>query len=241
MNQVTILVYTFPKVGAETPAFLRIVAALERTWKLTGRIKTVVVASHRFAALEGFLAQNPDVELQIEPSLVFGDIKTMSLDCIRSLHKRFSTSYVLIVQDDGFPIRSGLEKFLGKYDFVGAPIICDGWKRKLCYAFGFGSFNGGFSLRSHRYCEYAARKWGNFFSHFIPEEGFRLGEDVYYTTLLKLLPETHFRFKFPSEREAFEFAYDSLGGKVALPAGVEPFGLHGAVAREYLANGGDAK
>ncbi len=95
-------------------------------------------------------------------------------------------------------------------------------------------------MRSHRYCEYAARKWGNFFSHFIPEEGFRLGEDVYYTTLLKLLPETHFRFKFPSEREAFEFAYDSLGGKVALPAGVEPFGLHGAVAREFLRNGGNA-
>lgn len=241
MNQVTILVYTFPKVGAETPAFSRIVATLERTWKLAGRIKTVVVASHRFAALEGFLAQNPDVELQIEPSLVFGDIKTMSLDCIRSLYKRFSTPYVLIVQDDGFPIRSGMEEFLGKYDFIGAPIICDGWKRKLCYVIGFGSFNGGFSLRSHRYCEYAAQKWESFFSRFMSERSRHLGEDFYYTTLLKLLPETHFRFKFPSEREAFKFAYDSLGGKVALPIGVEPFGLHGAVAREFLQSGDNAE
>ena len=32
-EQVTILIYTFPKPGAEEDAFAKIVAAIERTWR----------------------------------------------------------------------------------------------------------------------------------------------------------------------------------------------------------------
>lgn len=226
-EQVTILIYTFPSPGCEDGAFAKIVASIERTWKFVGRLKTVIVASRHFPAVDGFAAQHPDVELQIEPTIVPGQIKTMSLDCIKRLYTRFSTPYVLIIQDDGFPIRRGLEEFVGKCDFYGAPIISDGWKRKLAYAIGMGSFNGGFSLRSLALCEQAAEKWYSFFSKFMSEDNRHLGEDFYYTTLLKFLPSTWWRFRFPSEAEAFSFSVDLLGGRVTPPDGISPFGVHG--------------
>ncbi len=226
-SAVSILAYTFPRPGDETLAFSKIQEALNQTWNMVGRLHTILVASHRFPALEAFAGSNSCVEVQIESSLVHGRIQTMSMDCIKRLHTRFSTPYVLIVQDDGFPIRPGLEEFVGKFDFLGAPIICDGWKRKLAYSIGMGAFNGGFSLRSKRLCEYASRMWFSVFSKFMKNTNRRIGEDVYYTTWLKLLPATWFRFRYPGEKEAFRFAVDRLGGKVTPPKDVAPFGVHG--------------
>ncbi len=228
-DKVTILIYTFPFPGKEAEPFAKIVASIEKTWNFCGKLKTVIVASHHFAAVDGFAAEHSNVELQIEPSLVPGNIKTMSLDCIKNLYKRFSTPYVLVIQDDGYPIRQGLEEFVGKADFWGAPIISDGFKRKLLYAIGLGSFNGGFSLRSRRLCEHASRKWFSVFRHFFREDSSWLGEDFYYTSILKLLPSTWFKFRFPSERAAFRFSFDALGGLVTLPTYVKPFGGHGSV------------
>ena len=226
-EDVTILIYTFPEKGNEMVAFDKIVASIEQTWEKIGRLKTVIVASHAFREVAEFQARNVNVELQIEPSLVYGNIKTMSLDCIKRLYKRFSTPYVLIIQDDGYPLKSNLGDFLGKADFWGAPIISDGWKRKLAYAIGLGSFNGGFSLRSRRLCEYASKMWYLFFSKFMREDNRHLGEDFYYTTLLKLLPMTWWKFKFPSEKAAFMFSVDRLSGHVTPPSAIDPFGVHG--------------
>lgn len=234
INQVTILAYTFPEPGNEAGAFAKIVSAVEQTWQNVGLLKTVIVASHSFMAVDQFVSRNANVELQIEPSLVYGDIKSMSLDCIKRLYRRFDTPYVLIVQDDGFPLRPGLEAFVGKIDYYGAPIISDGWKRKLAYAVGMGAFNGGFSLRSRRLCAYAAKMWNSFFSKFVSEQSFRWGEDVYYTFWLKLLPMTWFKFRFPSEAEAFRFAVDRLGGHVTPSKDAHPFGVHGRMAIEEI-------
>lgn len=227
LNKVTILAYTFPRLGDEATAFSKIIAALEQTWRFCGRLHTVIVASHAFPALEAFAVSNKCTEVQIEPSLVYGSIQSMSMDCIKRLYMRFTTPYVLIVQDDGYPVRTGLEEFVGKYDFIGAPIISDGWKRKLAYTIGLGSFNGGFSLRSKRLCEYAAKMWFSFFSKFMKETNRHLGEDFYYSTLLKLLPMTWWKFRFPNEREAFKFSVDRLSGHVTPPPGANPFGRHG--------------
>lgn len=226
-DQVTILIYTFPEKGSEAEPFKKIVASIEQTWKCCGRLKTVIVASHRFAEVENFVAGHSNVELQIEPSLVYGNIKTMSMDCIKRLYTRFSTPYVLIIQDDGYPVKSNLGDFVGTADFWGAPIISDGWKRKLAYAIGLGSFNGGFSLRSRRLCEHASRKWYSFFSKFLKEGNRHLGEDFYYTTLLKFLPSTWLKFSFPNEKDSFRFSVDRLGGHVTPPKDVNPFGVHG--------------
>lgn len=237
---VTILAYTFPPRGRESVYFPRLVASIGKTWRNCGPLKTVIVTSHCFQALEDYAAAHANVEVQLETSLEPGDIRTMSLDCIKSLYKRFSTPYVLIVQDDGFPIRKGLEEFIGKVDFWGAPIISDGWKRKLAYAIGLGSFNGGFSLRSRSLCEYASKKWFSFFRYVFNEKSKFLGEDFYYTTLLKFIPSTWFKFKFPSEREAFCFSVDALGGRVRIPNDIEPFGIHGhSTIEAMLASGVD--
>lgn len=234
-DSITILAYAFPPSGMEEAAFAKIAASIERTWEKIGMCKTVLVAHAPFKAAVAFAAARPDVELQVEPSLVPGDIKTMSLDCIKRLHSRFSTPYVLIVQNDGFPLRGNVSDFLGRRDFYGAPIICDGWKRRLCYALGFGSFNGGFSLRSRRLCAYASKAWFRFFRFVFHEDSRHLGEDFYYTTLLRLLPTTWLRYRFPSENEAFYFAFDALGGHVALPIGrILPFGFHGHATAEQL-------
>lgn len=226
-DDVTILIYTFPKPGTEDVAFAKIVASIERTWKHVGRLKTVIVASYRFAAVEKFAADNKEVELQIEPALVPGNIKTMSMDCIKSLYRRFSTPYVLIIQDDGFPIRAGLEEFVGKWDYIGAPIMCDGWKRKLCFALNLASYNGGFSLRSKRYCEYVSKWWFRFGRKVLSPHSRHIGEDFVYCFLARLNPYAWLKFRFPSEREAFRFSVDTLGGRVAWPKGALPFGLHG--------------
>ena len=226
-EDVTILIYTFPQPGAEETAFAKIVASIERTWGHVGQLKTVVVASHRFAAVEEFVAAHDNVELQVEPSIVYGDVKTMSLDCITKLHSRFTTPYVLIVQDDGFPIRGGLEEFVGKWDYIGAPIMCDGWKRKLCFALNLASYNGGFSLRSKRYCEYVSKWWFRFGHLWLSPRSRHIGEDFVYCFLARLNPYAWLKFRFPSEREAWCFSFDSLNGATHLPKGILPFGLHG--------------
>ena len=228
-EQVTILIYTFPPCGKESAAFSKIVSSIERTWKLCGNLNTVIVASHCFTEVDTFVASHSNVELQIEASLVPGNIKTMSMDCIKNLYKRFTTPWVLIIQDDGYPISTNLAEFVGKADFWGAPIISDGWKRKLAYSIGLGSFNGGLSLRSRVLCEHASRKWFSFFRYVFNENSRHLGEDFYYTTLLKFLPSTWLKFKFPSESDAFRFSFDSLGGRVTLPTDVKPFGQHGTI------------
>ena len=227
-DDLTILIYTFPRQGEEEASFGRIVESIERTWRLIGRMKTVIVADRAFDQVKDFVNTNADVvELQIEPTLVPGKIQSMSLDCIKRLYTRFSTPYVLIIQDDGYPLKSNIDDFVGRYDFIGAPIISDGWKRRLAYAIGLGSFNGGFSLRSRRLCEYASKAFFRFYRHIFPEDHRHLGEDFYYTTLLKFLPTTWFRFRFPNEKEAFSFSVDLLGGHVTPPPDADPFGVHG--------------
>lgn len=231
-DRVTILAYTFPKCGAEDAAFAKIAASLEQTWRYVGELRTVIVASHRFPAVETFVAAHNNVDLQVEPSLVYGNIKTMSVDCITKLHGRFSTPYVLIVQDDGYPVRSGLEEFVGKWDYIGAPIMCDGIVRKFFFSLGLGTYNGGFSLRSKRYCEYVSKWWFRFASKLIGCSSRHIGEDFVYCFLARLNPYAWLKFKMPPENIAFKFAYDALGGKVAKPIGLYPLGQHGSVNAE---------
>ena len=225
---VTVVIYTFPPHGRESEMFQWIECSILHTWSVLGSLKTIIVSSHDFPAVCEFAATYSNVEVQIAENLISGNIKTMSLDCIKRLHLRFSTPYCLVIQDDGFPLRDNLGDFLGKADFWGAPIISDGWKRRLAYGVGMGSFNGGFSLRSHRLCEHASRKWNSVFRHIFPEDHWLLGEDFYYSTLLKFLPSTWIKFRFPSEQESFHFAFDNLGGAVSLPLdNIKPFGFHG--------------
>lgn len=239
-EQITIIVYTFPMLGLEDEAFSKIAASIERTWKFCGNLKTVIVASHRFSAVDDFVAGHGNVELQIEPSLVSGDIRTMSLDCITKLYTRFTTPYVLVIQDDGYPIRNGLEEFVGKYDFIGAPSVRDG-RRRLMNVLGFPCLNGGFSLRSRRVCKRAANAWNRWWRFFLNPKSRFFSEDTFYTLTACLGPGYRFGLKFASEREAFRFAYDSLNGLIAKPADINPFGIHGRSTVETMGMDGSVR
>jgi len=228
-GQVTLLIYVFPIAGHEEEAFKWASCSILHTWSVVGTLKTVIVVDREFSAARTFAAEHDDVELQVEPSLVPRKIDTLSQDCIKRLYTRFDSPYVLIIQDDGFAVRDNLGDFIGKADCWGAPIVSEGWKRKLLYGAGLVVQNGGFSLRSRSYCRYAAWAWRWFFRFVFFYSGgkWSLGEDAYYTFFLRFLPTTWFRFRFPSEAQAFCFAYDELSGCVKLPAGIEPFGVHG--------------
>ena len=225
-DKVTILVYTFPLFNQEEVLFARITSAIKRTWKFCGKLNTVVVASHRFQAVERFVSENVNVKLQIEPSLIPGDIKTMSFDCITKLHERFSTPYVLIIQDDGYPIREGLEEFVGKWDFVGASSVRDS-RRWIMNLLGFPCLNGGFSLRSKRICRRAANAWNRWWRFFLNPTSRFFAEDTFYTLTACLGVGYRMGLKFPSMQTVFSFAYDSLNGLVSKPHGITPFGIHG--------------
>lgn len=238
-DRVTLVTYTFPPDGREGEMFDWIKCSILHSWDVLGALPTVIVANKSFKVVEDFAAKHArTVELQIAENIIPGNIKTMSLDCIKNLHSRFKTPYCLVIQDDGMPVIDNLSEFLGKYDFIGAPIISDGWKRTLAYAIGLGSFNGGFSLRSKKFCEYASRMWFSFLSKFMPEDHRHLGEDFYYTTLLKFLPMTWLRFRLPGMQTAFAFSVDALSGHVTIPADIQPFGFHGKDTAELMLDRG---
>lgn len=222
---VTVLTYSFPKPGDEFCAFGRVAHALTETWRHCGNLPTVVVADRRFAALDDFSVKHPSVQVQLEPALVPGDIQSMSDDCNSRLADRFNTEYVLIVQDDGYPLRSGLEEFVGRYDFIGAPYVRDiWWKNAICGLLGCWVQNGGFSLRSKRICKAASEYWRRDYA--VRLRGSRdAAEDLFYT---KVLPLQEFsyrrRFRLATNRESLRFAYDAAV-PVEMPD-ICPFGFH---------------
>lgn len=223
---VTLLTYTFPPQDREE-AFDWIEFSILHSWSLLGRLKTVIVADRRFPRLDSFAAKwSRDVEVQIESALTPGEISSMSYDCVTKLYTRFSTDYVLIVQDDGFPLRDNLEGFLGKFDFIGAPSVRDS-RRKLMNALGFPCLNGGFSLRSNRICKAAAKSWRWWWRFFINRNSRYFSEDTFYTMTACISPLFRRRFIFANEQQAFSFSYESLNDMIEHPKTCIPFGIHG--------------
>lgn len=79
------------------------------------------------------------------------DMPGYSLWCLRELWRHVTSNFVLVVQSDGYILNPNLwsEDFM-KYDYIGAP-----WPKKLSKVYPVG--NGGFSLRSRRFCEQTAQ------------------------------------------------------------------------------------
>ena len=149
----------------------------------------------------------------------------MSVDCISRLHKRFSTPEVLIIQDDGFPLRPGLEEFLGKSDYIGAPWRGDDdWITRRLLKTSNLVGNGGFSLRSHAICEEASRLWNAGWRH-IPSCYLRQ-EDFFYARLLPKWSRSYQRkIHFAPMEAAVRFSVEWS----SIPDSM-PFGFHSAAA-----------
>lgn len=231
-DTVTVLAYHFWKREGYAAAFAKIARAFEETWKHCGRLKSVLVVNENAPCVEDFAATNPNLEVQVEPSLVPGRIFSMSADMNGKLHTRFSTPYVLVIQNDGYPLRPGLEEFVGKYDFIGAPYIgLEWWKQLVARLTNYRVQNGGFSLRSHAICEAAAGFWNA--KYHALGDCVAASEDIFYTgTLVRKERSYRRRFRFATGKESLAFSWDALV-PIPMPA-QRPFGFHGFKSLELL-------
>lgn len=222
IRNLTALSYFFWDDDRIHSEFWKIETAFLQTFKVCGLLPGVLVVNRRTTEIDAFCRKYA-IDVQVEESLNGGDLPEMSLDCISRLHKRFKTEFVLIIQDDGMPIREGLEAFVGKYDYVGAP-----WPGHTTYydlfpypRFGVG--NGGFSLRSRHICETVSRLHARYAKH-IPYN-WLLTEDVFYCKTLRLLAPMAYRdLKFPSIEEAADFSIECE--IPSLPDPPIPIGFH---------------
>ena len=202
---VTLLIYAFPADGR----FDLFEFAIRQAWSALGALPPVVV-THDPAIVPPL----PGTDVQREPTLVPGRLDTMDLDCVARLHTRFATPHVLIIQDDGLPLRDDLDRFL-PYDLVGAPDVRPGWRARLADALGRTTLNGGLTLRSRRLCQAAARLHARHPRRPLPPE------DRFYSQ-----PALRRRFRFAPAPLAAQFSQDALDGLPLPPC--EPMGLHRA-------------
>lgn len=235
-ENLTVLTYYW---GAEVvkpdTQFFRIESAFRETWLQCGMLRSVIVTDKPSSAMEQFANEFSSVEIQIEPSLIPGNLYTMSADCDGKLVDRFETQYLMIVQDDGFPLRPGVEEFLGPWDYIGAPYVRDRFIPRLAARLmNRWTMNGGFSIRTKQICEWAARYWKEEYCTY--GDCHTVGEDAYYTeTLLIQKRDYRRRMRMADNRSAIRFAWDSI-----VPFNVKtlPLGFHRASTfEEFYARG----
>lgn len=229
---VTVLTYFYRKPEQVEEFFPFTICAIQETWRHCGFMKTVIVVNEPSGPAEKFFNEYPDwVKLQVAPNLEVGSVDSMSLDCIANLHSRFSTNYVLIIQDDGFPLRQGLEDFIGAGDFLGSPFCRDLPHARIgCRLLNYLPSNGGFSLRTKKVCQFVSTIWERRWKD-IP---FRteMTEDLFYTQTLPLKSLSYrLKMRTPSVSVAHRFAYD---GCIPFPPKTCPFGFHSARAFREL-------
>lgn len=229
---VTVITYIYGGANYVDNHFYQIENAIRETWFHLGFLKAIIVTSDLTPTLEDFgLRFKNWVRIDICNNLVGGDLYAYSRDCIQHLHERFTSPYTLFIHPDGFPLRSGIEEFIGKYDYIGAPWPenKDDWIGKIFLSQENFVGNGGFSLRSHAICE-AAAYWYNQGFKFIPNI-FLMHEDYFFTRVLpKYVASYKNKFRFATVAEAEIFAQEqilSLGEQL-------PLGFHSAKAFEKI-------
>jgi hypothetical protein len=238
-SSVTVVAYHFWDAARQDAQFRRLECALRETWLWCGMLRTVLVVNRVTSGLEMFAeASGGWVSFAECKELVPGDLFSMSADCMGRLAGRFDTEHVLIVQNDGFPIRSGLEAFLGTYDYWGAPWIAGREDRvtRMLLHHGYDVGNGGFSLRSRKLCELGA--WYYHRKYKLIPDCYLVTEDFYFC---KTLPSFEKKYRetirIPSAETAATF---SLEANETLYEAVHasPFGFHGLSAFARLARDG---
>ena len=218
---VTVITYIYGRADYVEQHFYEIENAIRETWFHFGFMKTVVVTNNVTPSIENFLRNFREwVRVDICHALIGGDLYAYSRDCIKNLHKRFSTPYMLFIHPDGFPLRSGIEDFIGKYDYIGAPwpeSKDDRIGKLLLNQKNFVG-NGGFSLRSHAICE-AVAYWYKRGFKLIPNI-FLMYEDYFFTRVLtKYIPSYKRKFKIAPPSEAAKFALEQVDSPKDIPLG----------------------
>ena len=223
---ITLLIYWFP---ADTTAdFAPCEFALRQSLSVLGSLPTVIVTHDPRCIPTAFRRElSPHLTVHTSPTLVPGDIWTMSIDCIARLHTYFNTKHVLIVQPDGWPVRDDLSRYL-RYDYIGAPNTRAGLPSRLADLLGLTVLNGGFSLRTHRLCRAAARRWF-LWKHLLRPGMAALSEDIFYTQTLRLAdPLYRLLHRFAPAPVARTFSEDTLDALLPPAPTANPMGFHRA-------------
>ena len=236
-SQVTALAYHYWDDARSDPQFDFVESAIYETWLRCGKLKTCLVINKATPRIEAFASHHGDVvTIQVSSALVPGDLPSMSIDCNANLHRYFDTEYVLVIQNDGFPLREGLGAFLGSCDYVGAPYVRKTARNRVLGLWPhFAVGNGGFSLRTKNICERASYYWARRY-HRMPRMSRFVREDAFYCFVLPLLERAYRKkIRFASWEVARHFAYDSLCDESLAAL---PFGFHGKDAFKYLVDSG---
>lgn len=109
----------------------------------------------RFAEVRLFTTADVEVNgVAVQRIEAFSDLAGYSRFCLKELVNHINTDYIITVQTDGFIINPHLwcDTFLN-YDYIGAP-----WPASAPWCTRNRVGNGGFSLRSRRFLDLAARQ-----------------------------------------------------------------------------------
>lgn len=192
------------------------------TWMILGKMPCVLIVNKFSSAVKSFARSFADtVEVQVENRLIPGRVETMSRDCVTCLWKRIKTENMLVIQNDGFPLRDRLNDFQG-CGYVGAPVTF----KAMVLGYWPWAFvqNGGFSLRS--------RSFSRMVSCVCSEKHLSRAEDWVYS-YAPLRHPCRFRAveRKASRSLAREFSAIDFRGLIDISnAGYKPFGVHGATA-----------
>lgn len=225
IRNLTVLAYYFRSDAELDAHFWRTEFAFLETFLTQGVLPAVLVVN-RVSRRIGNFCDSFGIDVQEEKTLIPGCSKTLALDLVQNLHNRFDTDYVLTIQDDGFPLRPGVEKFVGRYDYIGAP-----WMRHVMwydwYPTPYCVGNGGFSLRSKKICQTVCEYYRKYFSR-MPYWWYLLGDDTFCCKTLRFwFPRFRNRFRWATREEAWSFSREhAVDG---LDPNVLPLGFHGEV------------
>ena len=231
-TEVTLLTYFFLPKNLSDEHFLYLEGAIRETWRQCGLLTTVIVTNEITDAMRAFAEPfGRLVELQEEKSLIHGRLNTMSIDCNARLADRFHTRYVLLITEDGFPIRPGIGRYMDGIDFWGSPVGGDNWISRLrAHFFNCHEMLGSFSLRSKRLCRMVQEQWNQ---QYCKQDFTRdLYEARFCTHTLPLRSYPYRKeIQFPSVHEAALFSFDSTNLRSVK---VMPFGFSGVRAFRIL-------
>ena len=234
-DALTLIAYTF---HADESRFARVEFGILQTWRTIGKYPLVIVVDRETKPVRDFADRHADAcRVVLSPDLKAGDPASMNYDCIVNMHRYFKTPYCLIVQDDGFPIRGGVEEFIGKWDYVGAPFVRDKPWQFIADLMLINVENGGFCMRSRRCCEATAQRF-QVLKDRLPESAWKL-EDQFYCRYARKNLWHRLKYSFAPASKAREFSFIDVEGLIDMKTLRKiPLGIHGPTTiwqfRHYL-------
>jgi len=224
LNNVTALTYhLFSDPAVFDARFGEVMCAFLMTRAACGDIPCMLVVNRVTPQVSRFCEEH-GVRIDCDRSLS-GGLRCLSLDYIQRLHERFDTEYVLCVHGDGFPLRRGIEPFVGPYDYIGSPWGRPSWYTNLVFPYPqYCVGNGGLSVRSKRLCELASACYRRRYK--LLPDCYVVVDDVFYG---RVLP----RFE-PACRRTMVYAPPDVAGRFSFESNIEfyavggemPFGFH---------------